>query len=169
MSTEATEAGTQQIPGDPTRTDSRSAVGVFIPDTSLRIWQIRRGRLVVADPQCYLLGLYRTAPSPIAAAEPSAAPSATQTTTPSPRRGKYGAQALDRRTRTRRDHGGLPAPSIRTHRACDGRIGTNTAADLANADVEDGSGGAFPGSSCCRKPTPMGKKIYAFCHRLCTA
>ena len=51
----------QQIPGDPTWSDRHSAMRGFIPDSGRRLWQTRRGWVVVADPDRYLLGLYLTA------------------------------------------------------------------------------------------------------------
>jgi len=51
----------QQIPGDPTWSDRHSAMRGFIPDSSRRLWQTRRGWVVVVDAHRYLLGLYPTA------------------------------------------------------------------------------------------------------------
>lgn len=51
----------QQIPGDRTWSDRHSAMRGFIPDSGRRMWQTRRGWVVVADPDRYLLGLYPTA------------------------------------------------------------------------------------------------------------
>jgi len=51
----------QQIPGDPTWSDRHSAMRGFIPDSSRRLWQTRRGWVVVADSHRYLLPLYLTA------------------------------------------------------------------------------------------------------------
>ena len=50
-----------QIPGDPTGSDRHSTLRGFIPDSGRRMWQTRRGWVVVADPDRYLLGLYLTA------------------------------------------------------------------------------------------------------------
>jgi len=51
----------QQIPGNPTWSDRHSAMRGFIPDSIRRLWQTRRGSVVVADTHRYLLGLYLTA------------------------------------------------------------------------------------------------------------
>jgi hypothetical protein len=51
----------QQIPGDPTWSDRHSAMRGFIPDSRRRLWQTRRGWVVVADSHRYLLGLCLTA------------------------------------------------------------------------------------------------------------
>src|SRR6478672_7993371 len=50
-----------QIPGDPTWRDRHRAMRGFIPDIRRRLWQPRRGWVVVADSLRYLLGLYLTA------------------------------------------------------------------------------------------------------------
>jgi hypothetical protein len=51
----------QQIPGDPTWSDRHSAMRGLISDSSRRLWQTRRGWVVVADSHRYLLPLYLTA------------------------------------------------------------------------------------------------------------
>ena len=50
----------QQIPSDPTWSDRHSAMRGLIPDSSRRLWQARRGWVVVADSHRYLLRLYLT-------------------------------------------------------------------------------------------------------------
>jgi hypothetical protein len=51
----------QQIPGDATWSDRHGAMRGFIPDHRRRRWQTRRGWLVVADSDRYLLGHYLNA------------------------------------------------------------------------------------------------------------